>query len=270
MIPAANAPLGRRSRTAVAETAARSTRRRMGLLWGARRPCLEGWGAGQVRPEDRPDRTCSYPPRPNVNAPLGLRPHRPRRPKRVSSGSSLGPTFAASHALIGSHALPGRPGVPERGVATDPVGAGREAGAADQRLVAQEDDPRMVARIAARRGLQRLAVRLDPGAAAAATASRARARRVVGDRVAEAGELVAREDVVAGAGEEARRGDLRVQARRAVRRGRGSRRTSASCTATCRARSACRGAGGTPYARRRASSASSSSIASNAPRTAIS
>src|SRR6185436_14974531 len=149
MIPAADAPLGRRSRTAVAETAARRTRRRMGTPMGGAASVPGGVG-GRASP-------TRGPPRRKMLLPAEAE-------RQCAFGLTTSPTPAAEERLLGQLARPDvrrqpradrlarapcRPGVAERGVAADAVVGGREAGAADQRLVAQERDPGMVPRVAA-------------------------------------------------------------------------------------------------------------------------
>ena len=85
----------------------------------------------------------------------------------------------------------------ERLVAADaPVPGSERPG--DERLVAQQLDPRMVARVAARRGAQALADDLEAGGRAPRRRGRrAAGRAVVDDGGAEALELVAGQLVVA-------------------------------------------------------------------------
>jgi hypothetical protein len=95
----------------------------------------------------------------------------------------------------------------------DPLVVRRRTAAGEQRFAAQEVDPRVVAWVASRRGTQRLAGQLearllDRGGGLLER----RPRAVVGDRGAEAVELVAREPVVAGSRVEPARRQLGVQA----------------------------------------------------------
>src|SRR5213593_1591130 len=76
----------------------------------------------------------------------------------------------------------------------------------------------MVLRVAPRRGLERLTERLDPRSVRGLHGLlELRSGAVVRDRLAEAGELVGLELVVAAADEEPGRGELRVQAGEAAR-----------------------------------------------------
>src|SRR3954454_18731543 len=142
MAPAADEPLGSRSTAAVAATVAASTRRRMRPPMGAGRPC-PGWGA---RPGSG-DRNAAHAPTRAVGPSMGhwadvlLEPrvHRrarpPRRPRVVERLTRRPPR---------------RPRVSEPLTGGFPVSAGPEPPAAEQRLVAQQPDARMVARVAAR------------------------------------------------------------------------------------------------------------------------
>ena len=141
-----------------------------------------------------------------------------RRRPRSSGGRVLGPTCSSSHALSGAAARQACATCPSAASRSMPPAAG-QAGARDDRLAPQQLDPGMVARVAARRGAQRLAGDLE--AVALRRGRRLRepgAARVFGHRGAEALELVARHPVVAGARVEPRRGDLRVEARPRARR----------------------------------------------------
>src|SRR5919202_377082 len=113
---------------------------------------------------------------------------------------------------------PGVARVRERAVAGDALGAGVEAAAAEQRLAPQQVDPGVVARVAARRGLQRLAERLHArGVRVLDRRLERRAGGVVGDRLAHAGQLVGGEHVVAAAREQPPGRELRVEGSAAVR-----------------------------------------------------
>ena len=80
----------------------------------------------------------------------------------------------------------------------DPGGPRGEPGAGDQRLVAQERDPRVIAVKATRRRLERRAEDLEPGPFGGRHgALELGARAVIDDRLPKARELVACHDVVA-------------------------------------------------------------------------
>src|SRR3954454_20280477 len=122
MLPAAGALLGSSSRTAAAETAAIRARRRMGTPWGRGLRARVGGGRSGSGDHSAPDPpTSAVVPSMRHWAYVLVEPAVHRRAR-----------------------LPRRPGMSERRRGGDAVAGGREATPAEQGLVAQEPDARMV------------------------------------------------------------------------------------------------------------------------------
>src|SRR4051794_4755908 len=205
MLPAARAPVGSASMAAVAARAIDSAKRRMETSLGGRRPCRGGGGGGDRSGSPGPG--SSYGEGLSVDAPLALR--------RCGRG---GPDVLAEPGVHRRARRPRGARVLERRVGRDAVRGGGQAASGDERLGAQQRDAGVVARIAARRRLERLAERLDAdGARRVERPLERRAARVIGDGVAESRELVRVHHVKARAGEQSGRGDLRVEHRLVVR-----------------------------------------------------